>query len=106
MMFVVGQEIYNHSPFTKEIAQIMTDDVNEYYLIIILIFVIVKLFLFCVLWSWLRMRVTDRMIYLTKKLKTSDQDNNKYQPKKLNRFDGNTSQFNKSTSNDLRKSVN
>ncbi len=69
----------------------MADDVNEYYLIIIMIFVIVKLSLFCVLWSWLRMRVTDRMIYLTKKLKTSDQADNKhnYQPKKLTKFDNN-----------------
>ena len=91
LVVVVGQEIYDQSPFTKEIAQIMADDVNEYYLIIILIFAIVKMSLFCVLWSWLRMRVTDRMIYLTKKLKTSDQADNRnnYQPKKLTKFDSN-----------------
>ena len=88
MMVVVGQEIYDHSPFTREIALIMNNDVDEYYLYIILIFCLVKLALFCVLWSWLRMRVTDRMIDLTRKLKTSDSsDKHSYQHKKLTKFD-------------------
>lgn len=73
MLVVVGQEVYESSPFTKEIKRIMSDDVSEYYLTIVLIFFVGKLILFCVLWNWLRVRVTDRMIALTRKLQTSDQ---------------------------------
>lgn len=51
----------------------MDDDVKQYYGFIVLIFFIVKFFLFFVLWSWLRFRVTERMIALTNKLKTNDQ---------------------------------
>lgn len=58
MMVVVGQEVYSDSPFTKEIERIMTEDVIQYYGIIVIIFVVVKLFLFCVLWTWLREQVT------------------------------------------------
>ena len=57
--------MYDDSPFTKEIKQIMDDDVNRYYGFIVLIFFVVKFFLFVVLWSWLRIRVTERMIALT-----------------------------------------
>jgi hypothetical protein len=50
----------------------VNDDVKKYYGYIVLIFFVVKFFLFVVLWSWLRIRVTERMIALTKKLKTND----------------------------------
>lgn len=72
MFVVIGQEVYMDSPFTREIRQIMDDDVNQYYGFIVLIFFVVKFFLFMVLWSWLRFRVTERMIALTNKLKTND----------------------------------
>lgn len=74
MLVVVGQEIYDDSPFTREIESIMGSDVNRYYLFIVLIFFIVKCVLFLVLWSWLRIRVTERIINLTKKLKNNDQN--------------------------------
>lgn len=73
MLVVVGQEVYESSPFTLKINRIMRDDVSEYYLTIFIIFFVGKLLLFCVLWNWLRVRVTDRMIALTRKLQTSDQ---------------------------------
>ena len=72
MMVVVGQEIYSDSPFTKEIERIMTEDVMQYYWIIVIIFVVVKLFLFGVLWGWLKHQVTERMNRLTAKLRTND----------------------------------
>ena len=72
MFLVIGQEQYEDSPFTKEILKIVNDDVKKYYGYIVLIFFVVKFFLFVVLWSWLRIRVTERMIALTKKLKTND----------------------------------
>ena len=68
MMVVVGQEVYSDSPFTKEIERIMTEDVMQYYGIIVIIFVVVKLFLFCVLWTWLKRSVTKRMNDLTTRL--------------------------------------
>ena len=73
MFVVVGQEVYDDSPFTREIEYIMDGDVKSYYGFIVLIFIVVKICLFSVLWSWLRIRVTERMIKLTKKLKTTDQ---------------------------------
>lgn len=72
MFVVVGQEVYDDSPFTKEIESIMDSDVNQYYMFIVLIFFIVKCILFLVLWSWLRIRVTERMMNLTRKLKNND----------------------------------
>lgn len=74
MMVVVGQEVYGDSPFTKEIERIMSDDVNQYYQFIVLIFCVVKLFLFCVLWNWLRVKVTARMNSLTFHLQTNEQN--------------------------------
>ena len=72
MFVVVGQEIYDDSPFTLEIENIMNSDVNTYYGFIVMIFFVVKFFLFVVLWSWLRIRVTERMVDLTMKLETND----------------------------------
>ena len=72
LFVVVGQEVYDDSPFTKEIESIMDSDVNQYYMFIILIFFVVKCILFLVLWSWLRIRVTERMMKLTSKLKNND----------------------------------
>ena len=45
----------------------------KYYGVIILIFVIVKVLLFITLWSWLKSRVTDRMIELTQKINNNEQ---------------------------------
>lgn len=68
----------------------MKDDVNQYYGFIILIFLVVKIILFLVLWSWLRIRVTERMIDLTNKLKTNEQsDKRSYKPR-LSMMDGST----------------
>ena len=86
MFLVIGQEQYQDSPFTKEILKIVNDDVKKYYGYIVLIFFVVKFFLFVVLWSWLRIRVTERMIALTKKLKTNDQsEKHNYQAVKISR---------------------
>ena len=62
---VIGQEVYADSPFTKHIEQIMDDDVMSYYAFIVIIFLVIKLFLFIVLWSWLKIRVTQRMMDLS-----------------------------------------
>lgn len=48
-------------------------DVMTYYGYIVLIFVIVKLTLFFTLWTWLRSRVTDRMVELTNKINNNEQ---------------------------------
>lgn len=45
----------------------------KYYGIIILIFVFVKLLTFCTLWEWLKSRVTNKMIELTKKINNNEQ---------------------------------
>ena len=79
MFVVVGQEIYDDSPFTLEIENIITSDVNTYYLFIVLIFFSGNLILFVVLWSWLRIRVTERMVDLTMKLETNDQSEKRTQ---------------------------
>ena len=68
MMVVVGQEVYEDSPFTLAIHNIMKEDVDHYYEMICIIFIVVNIFLFCVLWTWLRLRVTDRIKLLTTKL--------------------------------------
>ena len=68
MMVVVGQEVYEDSPFTLAIQTIMKEDVDHYYEMICIIFIVVNIFLFCVLWTWLRLRVTDRIKLLTTKL--------------------------------------
>ena len=67
-MVVVGQEVYEDSPFTLAIQTIMKEDVDHYYEMICIIFIVVNIFLFCVLWTWLRLRVTDRIKLLTTKL--------------------------------------
>ena len=78
MMVVVGQEVYEDSPFTKEIERIMSEDVNQYYQFIVLIFCVVKLFLFFVLWNWLKIKVTDAMTDLTFHLQTNEQSDKNY----------------------------
>ena len=55
------------------IESIMSSALNDYYLFIVLIFLVVKFFLFVMLWSWLRIRVSERMQNLTNKLKTNEQ---------------------------------
>ena len=55
------------------IEWIMSNALNDYYLFIVLIFLVVKFFLFVMLWSWLRIRVSERMQNLTNKLKTNEQ---------------------------------
>ena len=72
MFVVVGQEVYDDSPFVSDIRQTMRNDVDWYYLFILIIFLIVKFCLFLVLWTWLRIRVTQRMNELIKRLKTND----------------------------------
>ena len=79
MFVVVGQEIYDDSPFTKKIHKIMGEDVSRYYVLILIIFLIGNGCLFCILWNWLRIRVTDRIKQLKKKIQSGDQnDKNKY----------------------------
>ena len=73
-MVVVGQEVYKDSPFTKEIERIIEEDVSQFYYFIFISFIVGNSFLFCVLWTWLRMRVTDRMNLLTMKLQTNNDE--------------------------------
>ena len=47
-------------------------DVIKYYGVVVLIFVIIKVLLFVTLWSWLKSRVTDRMIELTQKINNNE----------------------------------
>ena len=74
MMVVVGQEVYEDSPYTRDIYRIMEGDVDQYYLMICAVFIVVNIILFCVLWTWLRLRVTDRINLLTNKLQSNDQN--------------------------------
>ena len=60
------------SEFTYEISRTIETDVLKYYGIIILIFVFVKLLTFCTLWEWLKSRVTNKMIELTKKINNNE----------------------------------
>ena len=74
MFVVVGQEIYDDSPFTKKIYKIMDEDVSHHYIFILIIFLVGNGCLFCVLWTWLRIRVTDRMKDLKNKIQAGDQN--------------------------------
>ena len=73
MFVIVAQREYMQSEFTYEISRTIETDVLKYYGIIILIFVFVKLLTFCTLWEWLKSRVTNKMIELTKKINNNEQ---------------------------------
>ena len=72
MFIAVAQREYGQSEFTHEISLTIERDVMKYYGVIILIFVIIKVLLFVTLWSWLKSRVTDRMIELTQKINNNE----------------------------------
>ena len=71
MFLVVGIEIYDDSPFTKEIEILMDQDVGLRYILICIIFLLGNFCLFCILSTWLRIRVTDRMRDLKNKITAS-----------------------------------
>ena len=73
MVVIVGQEGYDDSPFTQAITEMVTEDITVYYRLIFIIFVIVKLFLFCILSSWLRIKVTSRLEELTNTLEHNEE---------------------------------
>lgn len=77
MFVVVGQETYDESPFTHSILKTMDADVAWYYVVIVLIFLAGNGCLFVVLWTWLRIRVTDRMLFLKNKIQANVNDNDK-----------------------------
>ena len=93
----VAQREYKQSQFTHEISKQIEKDVMIYYGYIVLIFVIVKLTLFWTLWSWLKSRVTDRMVELTRKINNNEQieDKNRIQANEYekNPMSGETSAF-------------
>ena len=74
MFIVVGQEIYDDSPFTKKYIRIMNEDVNTTYVVILICFLVGNGCLFIVLWTWLRIRVTDRMKQLKNKIQKGSQN--------------------------------
>ena len=73
MFVIVAQREYKQSEFTYEISKTIEADVLKYYGNIVLIFVVVKLLTFFTLWNWLKSRVTNRMIELTKKINNNEQ---------------------------------
>ena len=73
MFIVVAQRDYLQSEFTYQISKTIETDVLKYYGFIVLIFVVVEVLLFFTLWSWLKSRVTNRMIELTKKINNNEQ---------------------------------
>ena len=77
MFVVVGQETYDESPFTHFILKTMDADVAWYYVVIVLIFLAGNGCLFVVLWTWLRIRVTDRMLFLKNKIQANVNDDEK-----------------------------
>lgn len=72
MFVIVAQREYKQSEFTYEISKTIETDVLKYYGNIVLIFVVVKLLTFFTLWNWLKSRVTNRMIELTKKINNNE----------------------------------
>lgn len=73
MRIAVAQRGYKQSEFTHNTNMQIQEDVTGYYGFIVLIFIIVQIFLFFTLWSWLKSRVTNRMVELTKKINTNEQ---------------------------------
>ena len=76
-------------------------DVMKYYGFIILIFIVVKVLLFFTLWSWLKSRVTNRMVELTNKINNNEQIEDK--SRGLDEFEKNPPGMQMGSQSDLRR---
>lgn len=104
MFVVVGQETYDYSPFVHNIDQILTDDVDAYYGYILIIFFSGNACNFMILWTWLRVHVTERLFQLQIKITAgSDKSENRNlitRARGVDQFDSGSPKFAKRNSLD------